>query len=127
LCIIKVLTRKVNDDMNAQEKEAWENKHYTKSIDCPFEGHEGHKATVYEHGHRYAGVIECDATGESDSCEHPDTRVEETEDWPTSPLDNPTPYPIYVCNICECTAEGDPREDAHDAMVDSQIMQALGK
>lgn len=113
--------------MNAQEKLAWENKHYTKEIDCPFDGHADHKAIVHQHGHRYAGVIECVLTGESDSCEHPETRVEETEDWPTSPIDNPRSYQIYVCEICECAVEGDPQADAHDAMVDAQIDMARGK
>ena len=113
--------------MNAQEKQAYEDKRYTNEIDCPFDGHTGHKAIAYQHGHRFAGVIECVLTGESDSCEHPETRVEETEDWPTSPLDNPQTYQIYVCTVCECTAEGDPHEDAHEAMVDAQIDMARGK
>lgn len=113
--------------MNKSEKEAYEDKHYTKKIDCFFEGHTGHQATVYQHPHRYSGVIECDETGESDSCEHEEMHVEETEDWPTSPMDNPQSYPIYVCDLCEETVDGDPREDAYEAMVDAQIMEARGK
>lgn len=118
----------MTDEQRKAQREAWEDKHYTKKIDCFFEGHTGHQATVYQHPHRYSGVIECDKTGESDSCEHEETRVENFEyDTMRNGEHDTYEAPAYVCELCEETVDGDPREDAYEAMVDAQIDEARGK
>jgi hypothetical protein len=50
----------------ANRRHKWEDEHYTKQIDCP--EHPGqHTATLYQFGHRYAGIWECPVTGDTDS------------------------------------------------------------
>lgn len=92
----------------------------------------GSKALLYQWPHKYAGIWECTNKdcGVSDSCSHEERHIETTEDWPTSPLDNPREYQIYVCNLCDCAIpldEADPAIDQAEAIADSQIMEALGK
>lgn len=109
------------------QREAWEDKHYTKQIPCPEHPKGKHTATLYEHGHRYAGIWECPKTGTSDSHDHEELEVETTEDWPTSPMDTPREYQIYVCGGefgCGVVVDGDPAEDAYEAMIDAQIDEA---
>lgn len=110
----------MTDAQRKAQREAWEDKHYTKKIDCFFHEDESHQATVYQHGHRYAGVIECDKTGESDSCEHEETRVEDSAVDTFNPVTGHDQYDvlIYVCELCECTVEGDPAADAADDRAD---------
>lgn len=109
-----------------RQREDYEDKHYRTEIDCP--AHTGkHTAVLYQHGHRFAGIWECPKTGETDSCEHESTHIEITEDWPSSPVSTPHEYEIYVCDACECVADGDPAEDRADALADMQIMEARGK
>lgn len=80
-----------------------------KQIDCP--EHLGkHTATLYVYPHKLAGTWEC-PTGYSDACQHESSHVEETESWPTSPVDIPRTQLIYVCDACEITLEGDPALD----------------
>lgn len=90
-----------------EQREAWEDKHYRELIDCPFEGHTGHKAFIHKHGHRYAGVIECIKTGESDSCEHEDTHTEAIEVDVFEPVfgHDTREEIVSVCDACECTVE----------------------
>lgn len=92
----------------------------TKQITCP--AHGKHQATLYMYGHEYAGIWECPKTGESDSCEHESTRVEET----VTDYHDPGNYyghgqrtsNIYVCEDCECTVDGDPDADAAEDRAD---------
>ncbi len=90
-----------------EQREAWEDKHYREEIDCTFEGHEGHKAFIHKHGHRFAGVIECIATGESDSCEHEETHTEAVEVDVFEPVfgHDTREEIVSVCDACECTVE----------------------
>ena len=96
---------------------------YTKKITCPVHATRlgdgiNCTATLYMHGHRYAGIWECDATGESDSCEHEDRHTESVESTPTSPFDAIYDSEVYVCDLCECTVEGDPAYDKADMMAE---------
>lgn len=90
-----------------RDREAYEDKHYTEETDCAFEGHTGHKAIIHKHGHRYAGVIECVATGESDSCEHEETHTEAIEVDVFEPVfgHDTREEIVSVCDRCECTVE----------------------
>lgn len=90
-----------------RDREAYEDKHYTETIDCPFEGHTGHKATIHKWPHRYAGVIECVATGESDSCEHLETHHETIEVDVFEPVfgHDTREEIVSVCDACECSVE----------------------
>lgn len=112
---------------------------YSKTIPCP-EHPNGrahwwslrrHRAILFCQGSRWAGIWECPITGSSDTHEHSDYDIETTENWPTSPTDIPQEYEIYVCggpDGCGVVIEGeDPAADRYDAMVDMQIMEALGK
>ncbi|MCL4357703.1 hypothetical protein M1512_02310 [Patescibacteria group bacterium] len=92
----------------------------------------GSRTYLYHWPHEFAGIWECTNSdcGVSDSCLHNDRHIETTEDWPTSPLDNPHEYEIYVCDLCDCMIpldEADPAIDRADAIDDSQTMDALGK
>lgn len=49
-----------------------------KMIICPAHPNENHVAFLYLNGSRYPGVWECSVTGESESCQHPDTHLEDT-------------------------------------------------
>lgn len=90
-----------------RDREAWQDQHYREEIDCPFEGHEGHKAFIHKHGHRFAGVIECIETGESDSCEHEDTHHETIEVDVFEPVfgHDTREEIVSVCDACECSVE----------------------
>lgn len=123
-------TKPVTDAERKAKREAWEDKHYTKKIDCFFHETDSHQATVFQHGHRFAGVIECDKTGDSDSCEHEETYVDEAvEDHLGFNGHYQTEHSIYVCELCECTVDGDPAADraedaadmAYDEMRDNQL------
>jgi hypothetical protein len=83
---------------------------YTKKITCPEHGTVKHKATLYMHGHKYAGIWECDMDGNSEACEHVDTHVEIVESNPTHPLDSIYNSRVHVCNLCDCTVEIDDDE-----------------
>lgn len=72
-----------------------------------------HYAILYHTPDKYAGIWECMATGESDTHEH-NPIVEEVEDDPTGPLDDPKPYKIYVCEDDGVQLEGNPDADAQD-------------
>lgn len=90
----------------------------------------GASATIlYCHPHKFAGIWECinPECGASDTHEHENIEIETTEDWPTSPNDEPREYDIYVCADCGVQVDGDPAEDRADAIADSQIMEELGK
>lgn len=54
-------------------------------------------------------------------CEHEDRHVEDVEDY------DGHVSKVYVCDACDVTLPGDPAEDAHDYLVDQQVMDALGK
>lgn len=116
------------DEERKAAREAWEDKHYRVEIDCP--EHPGkHKAFLFQHGHRYAGIWECQVTGESDSHEHSDYEIEEVEH--ISPNPDSSYYwteRIYVCGGCGVMIEDeDPDTDRAEAIADMQIMEALGK
>ena len=119
----------MTDAERKAQREKWEDDNYSKLIDCP--AHPGeHWAILYEWGHRHGGFYECPRDGEVEEHEHVDYQIEETEDWPTGPMDNPTPYKIYVCGDCGVAIpldEASPDQDAHDAMVDAQIDEMRGK
>ena len=118
---------RLNDDMN--QSTATKAEPYTVEIDCP--AHGDHKATLFQHGHKYAGIWECPVTGESDSCEHESHHVEETAVDTFNPVSGHGQYEVqvYVCDACECTVEGDPAADAaedradmaYDEMRDNQL------
>ena len=100
------------------QREAYEDKHYKEEIDCPYA--DGHKAIVYKQGHRFSGIIECETCDIEDSCEHPETHVEAVEYDVFEPVyghDTRTSN-IYVCDICDCQADGDPDVDAADDAAD---------
>lgn len=116
------------------------NQEIVKTITCPSHPNgrvnrwslHRHKAVLWEHGEKWAGVWECLITGESDSCEHEDRRIESVEVtyWPTPDIDHSYDVDVYVCNDCECTIDrdvADPAEDRYDAMVDVEIDFARGK
>jgi hypothetical protein len=87
------------------DRDSWDDVHYSISIDCP--AHLTHKATLYTHGHRYAGVWECDKDGDhiSDVCPHFDVDVETVEDTEGNESR------IYVCVLCGVAVQGDPDSD----------------
>lgn len=122
-------TSTMTDAERKAQREAWEDKHYTKKIDCYFHASEKHQATLYQHGHRFAGVVECDKTLESDSCEHPNGSEVETVEVDDSHPDRSDgySYEIYVCVDCGEQTDGCPAEDRAEAIADMQIMEALGK
>lgn len=101
----------------------------TKQIDCPEHPQGGHTATLYQHGHKYAGIWECPVTGSSDSCEHPNGSEIETVEVDDSHPDRNDgySYEIYVCVDCQETMDGSPAEDRAEAIAEQQIMEALGK
>lgn len=83
----------------------------------------GSRTITWRRGSRWPGIWEClnEACGTTDSCEHQKTHVETTEDWPTSPLDNPQPYDVYVCDACDETIplyERDPQLERLEAAYD---------
>lgn len=118
-------TLQLTDEQRKTQREAYEDKHYSKQIDCPKHGVTC-KATLFIFGHRNAGIWECGKL--SGSCEHTETHVEDIEvDTMRNGEHDTFTEAIYVCSACECATDGDPAEDAHDAIVDSQIMEALGK
>lgn len=108
----------MTNEQRKAKREAWEDQHYTKKIDCFFHKDESHQATVFQFGHRYAGVIECDKTGESDSCEHEELEVEDAVRDYYDPSDKhghgQDEFQVYVCAECGVQVDGDPVEDAHD-------------
>lgn len=63
------------------------------------------------------------------ACEHGAGQHVETVEMPTMRNGEYDTYDvrIYVCDTCDAEVDGDPDADAYDAMVDSQIMEALGK
>lgn len=110
----------------------FEEKHYTKQIECPIHpAHEAkdhhdpddlHEATLYLQGHQYAGLWECPVTGESDTHEHDDYQIEDVEVDDSHPdrRDGYT-YQIYVCGTCGVGIdrdEADPELDRLDALAD---------
>lgn len=82
---------------------------HSEQIECP--AHGDHEATLYQHGSKYAGVWECNVTGESDVCEHESTHVQE------SVIDYHDPENAYghgqyeinvdVCDACKCAVENE--------------------
>jgi hypothetical protein len=121
-CVMKMLSRKITITTPCP--------YVVNSWRCP----ECAGITItWKRGSRWAGVWECvGVCGTSDSCEHPDTRVEsvQVDHWPTPDIDNSYDRDVYVCNICDETIDldqADPAVDAYEARVDSQIMEALGK
>lgn len=102
-----------------REREAYQDQHYTTPITCPEHPNAKHQATLYQHGHRYAGIWECPKSGASDSCEHESTHVEEAvEDHLGFQGHYQTEHAIYVCDACECTVDGDPVADAAEDAAD---------
>jgi len=124
-----------NDDMpktdaeRKAQREAWEDKHYTTKIECPEHPNGKHQATLFQWGHRFAGIWECPKTGVSDSHEHSDYEIEEIEHM--SPNPDSSHYwteRIYVCGGCGVAIEDeDPDTDRAEALADMQIMEARGK
>lgn len=98
---------RMQSEIIKRDREAWQDKHYREEVDCTFEGHTGHKAILHKHGHRYAGVIECVATGESDSCEHLETHTEAIEVDVFEPVfgHDTREEIVSVCDACECSVE----------------------
>jgi hypothetical protein len=94
---------------------------YTKKITCPEHGTVKHKATLYLHGHKYAGIWECDVDKTSDSCEHESSHVETTETDPLYPDGPVYDTKVYVCDVCECDIEGSPEEDEADMFAEMSL------
>lgn len=69
-----------------------------------------------------SGIWYCESCEASGECDHSDTRVETFEHDTLRNGEHDT-YETrgYVCNWCGSVIDGDPDEDAHDAMVDAQI------
>ena len=99
---------------------------YTKKIPCPEHG--DHEATLYCWGHKYAGIWECDVTGESDSHEHTDYEVEHHEPPPLYP-DQQFVYAhdVYICggeNGCGVMIDSDvadPERDRAEAIAERSM------
>lgn len=72
---------------------------------------------------KYAGTWECSECSASGSCEHDNIEVEMI----ASSFDPSEEEPAYVCQDCGVVTDGDPRADAYDDMVDTQIDMARGK
>lgn len=111
-------TTPMTDAQRKAQREAWEDKHYKEEIDCPLA--DGHKAIVYKHGHRFSGIIECAVCDFEDACEHEHgLHVESvTNDHMGFQGHYQTESNIYVCDICECQADGDPDLDAAEDAAD---------
>lgn len=93
----------------------YEDNNYFVMVDCP--EHLTHKVKLFVHGHRNAGIWECDESGEgiSDSCPHYDTEVETIEvDTMRNGEHDTYERRVYVCSLCGCDVEGDPDEDSND-------------
>lgn len=80
-------------------------------IDCP--EHPGqHQVTLYINDSEFAGMWECDETGEgiSDMHDHAaaneDTYTEEHETWPTGPDDDGDTITIEYWALCGTPVEG---------------------
>lgn len=88
-----------------RDRERYEDAHYRVEIHCPI--HEGHEAWLYQHGHRFAGIWECQKTGESDSCEHEEAHTETIEVDVFEPVfgHDTREEIVSVCDRCECTVE----------------------
>lgn len=86
-----------------RNRDEWEDKNHSVQIDCPV--HITHKANLFVHGHRYAGVWECPVSGDTDSCPHFDYTTEEIED------DDGHNSHKHKCVSCEQALEGDPDEE----------------
>lgn len=86
--------------------EAYDDKHYTKQIDCP--EHKGqHEAKLYQFPHKYAGIWEC-PEGLSDSCEHEEIRRDSaTVDTMRNGEHDQYETPVLVCEACEVTVGND--------------------
>lgn len=117
---------------------------YTKMIDCPAHPNgrlhpwsRKHQAILFLRGSKWAGIWECQATGESDSCEHDQGwHIEHFSDYRPTPqeIDNGTDHDIdwdqYVCDLCEEPIDldvADPAVDAYEARIDAEIDFARGK
>lgn len=89
------------------DRDRWEDSNLSLEIDCPI--HITHKAHLFIHGHRYAGMWECPESGDTDSCPHFDIETEEIED------NDGHKSRIYVCAYCRVAVEGDPDADAAES------------
>lgn len=95
----------------------------TTQIECPECG--STDATIYQQGHKFAGIYECNVCGYSDACPHAESHVEEA----VVDYYDPGNYyghgqrevPIYVCDLCEETLEGDPAADAAEARESAEV------
>lgn len=78
---------------------------YTKQVTCP--EHLTHTATLFTHGHKYAGTWECKSFGVSDVCEHSNGTHQEvvTQDHFGYSGHYQTEAAADVCNDCECTVD----------------------
>lgn len=112
-----------------KQREAYEDEHYTAKVDCYFHKGKNHTATIHKEPHRYAGIVECDQTGESDMCEHNGEKEIETATTDHLGFNGhyQTEHEFYICDICGMEIDGDPEEDRADSIADTQTMQALGK
>lgn len=113
---------------------------YTKMIDCPAHptgrvhwwDPRKHQAILFCAGSKWAGVWECQATGDSDACEHDQGWHIESVTVPTMRNGEYDDYEreVYVCDLCEETIDldvADPLVDRQEAIDDMAIMEALGK
>lgn len=107
---------------------------YTKFITCPAHptgrvhwwDPRRHKAILFCHPGRYAGIWECPVTGESDSHEHTDYEVETAIYDYYDPGDyyghGQREYEVYVCSDCGVTIEdADPALDRLEAQADYEV------
>lgn len=121
---------RMQGEVMKRQREEWQDKHLADKIDCPFEDHSGHQATIFKAGHRFEGIVECDKTGESDSCQHEETHVESLEvDTMRNGEHDTYEVPAYVCDACECVTDEDVTDDredmAYDEWRDNQLEGAV--
>ena len=76
---------------------------YEIKIPCPDKPE--HEATLFTHGHEYAGIWECDTCETSDVCAHEDVHFDLDESFVTLPWEWVYSKKIIVCDLCDCIVE----------------------
>lgn len=76
---------------------------YEIKIPCP--DNPKHQATLYTHGHQYAGIWECETCEVSDVCDHTHYHSEDVENTPTTAYDWIFTSKVAVCDLCDCTVD----------------------
>lgn len=94
----------MNTAQITERRRAFQDEHYAKQIPCPFGT--GHSATLYVHGHRHGGYIECEPCDAYELCTHENTHTETIEITARyGEQDISYNQPVEVCDVCECGIE----------------------